>query len=187
MRTFIAVDLSEEAKNCVGQLIDRLKSHGWGVRWSKPENVHITLRFLGEVPDKLLPQVFEAAEKAASRCAPFMLRLGGASGFGGKNPRVLFLEVYGETDSLKNLQRELEEELAGRGFGKEDRPFTPHLTLGRRKSGTLPADWHKLAVPEPLEWEVAELVVYASKLTREGPLYTPLARYDLSGEEKRPP
>jgi len=184
MRTFIAVDLSEEVRRSVAEVISRLRERITNVRWSAPENVHITLRFLGEVPEGELPKVLEAARAAASASEPFVLQAGGASGFGGKNPRVLFLEVEGEVSLLKKLQERLEDELDQRGFGREGRAFAPHLTLGRRKGGPLPADWADFKVPEPRDWEVEQLVVYASKLTREGPIYTALARFDLTCQGK---
>ena len=156
------------------------------MRWSRPENVHLTVRFLGEVEDALLSEVALAAREAASRTPAFWLRLGEPASFGGRTPRVLHLTVGGETDALGALQARLEEALDARGFGREARAFTPHLTLGRRKKGPIPESWCSGSLSDPRDWEVEELVVFSSTLTPRGPVYTAMARCPLEGEEELP-
>lgn len=183
MRTFIAVDVGDDVRETLTALLGDLGGRVPGVRWSRPGNVHLTLRFLGEVGDDALPEVAAAARAAAARSRPFELRLGRLASFGGRAPRVLVLTVDGEAGGLDALYQALEEELDDRGFGREGRAFRPHLTLGRRKEGSIPGTWADTQVSGANAWEVEELVVYASELTPDGPIYTALARCPLGGEE----
>jgi 2'-5' RNA ligase len=184
MRTFIAVEIAPEVRAILGRTLGVLKARFAGVRWSRAENIHVTLRFLGDVDDRAIPDVAAAAASAARRTAPFELELGGPAGFGGRSPRVLLLEVGGETGALAGLQAALEDELDERGFGREGRAFRPHLTLGRRGRDDVPESWRDLAKPPPAAWSVGELVVFSSTLEPQGPIYTPLARCPLGGEEE---
>jgi len=187
MRTFIALELGKEARRTLAELLEKLSSELSGVRWSKPENVHLTLRFLGEIKDALVPEAAEAVREAASRCPPLFLKLGRPGAFGGRSPRVLFLRVEGDLERLAELYSELEDELEKRGFGREERSFKPHLTLGRRKKGAVPPSWTDLVSLKGItDWESEELVLFSSTLTPAGPIYTPLGRFPLRGEEIDP-
>ena len=185
MRTFIAVEVGEEARRTLAGVLDLLRSRfPVEVRWSRPENCHVTLRFLGEVAEHLIPEVAAAASQAASGVGPFSLSLGRPARFGGRAPRVLLLDVAGETARLGTMHAALEDELERRGFGRESRRFRPHLTLGRRKKGTIPASWGDVAITGVTEWEVDHIVVFSSTLTPQGPIYTSLARCRLTGEDE---
>jgi 2'-5' RNA ligase len=184
MRTFVAVEVGQAARETLGRLLEDLRARVPGVRWSKPGNVHVTLRFLGEIEDAAIADVAAAARDAARDTTPFSLRLGPPASFGGRSPRVLLLGVEGEIDALARLQSRLEDALETRGFGREARAFKPHLTLGRRKKGTVPAAWCDATPADVTEWEVEELVVFSSTLTPAGPIYTALARCPLEGEER---
>ena len=183
MRTFIAVEIPPEVRTALGRTLGTLKARIAGVRWSRPENIHVTLRFLGEVDDRSIPEVAAAARAAARRTAPFELKLGGPAGFGGSSPRVLLLAIGGQSEALVGLAAALEDELDERGFGREGRAFRPHLTLGRRGRSDVPESWRDLAQPPPAAWDVDELCVFSSELTPQGPIYTPLARCPLGSEE----
>ena len=184
MRTFIALELGKEPRRALAELLEKLSAELPGVRWSKPGNVHLTLRFLGEINDALIPEVAEAAREAAARCPPLFLKLGRPGAFGGRSPRVLFLRVEGDLEELARVYSELENELEKRGFGREERSFKPHLTLGRRKKGSVPPSWTELvSLKEITDWEAEEIVLFSSTLTPSGPIYTPLGRFPLRGEE----
>jgi len=186
VRTFIAADTDPDVRETLGRAVAELRSRAPGVKWSDPRAMHITLRFLGEVPDRDIPGVIAAAQEAARGADPFTLSLGAPASFGGAAPRVLLLGIEGETASLRALQAALEDRLCARGFGREARAFSPHLTLGRPKKGPVPPSWRDVALAGVREWTVEELTVYSSTLTPAGPVYTALARCPLRGEGAPP-
>ncbi len=182
MRTFIAVGTDEDVQETLARALAQLRTRVAGVKWAEPAHMHLTLRFLGEVADRQLPDVFSAAQEAAASVEPFTLRLGAPKSFGGAAPRVLLLDVLGHTDVLGTLQETLERGLEARGFGREGRPFSPHLTLGRPRKGAVPVTWRDFTLSGVTEWTVEELTVYSSDLTPDGPIYTALAHCPLRGE-----
>ena len=133
MRAFIAVDLDPGLKAAVQDLIRALEATRAEVRWTKPGGYHLTLRFLGEIDDATAERVKAVLRGAASRHKGFPLSLRGTGAFPGeRNPRVLWLGIEAGPE-LAALQRDLEAALEAEGFPREDRPFKPHLTLGRVK------------------------------------------------------
>lgn len=185
MRVFIAIELEEEVRVTLNSLLERLKEEFPGIRWVKPGNIHLTLRFLGEIPDTDALRAAEAAQRIAGRFRPFNLELGEPGSFGGREPRVLFLHIAGATGALDRVYRELEEELAENGFQPEDRTFRPHLTLGRRKKrgkGSIPSAWKELEIQGAREWTAEGLTVFSSELTRTGPVYTTVAHCPFASE-----
>jgi 2'-5' RNA ligase len=180
MRTFIAVTIKDAARATLNRYLAELRArYTAGVRWSRPENVHLTLRFLGEVSDRDLAGVTAAASKAAAAAGSFTLRLGAPAHLGKGTPRVLSLSVGGQVEELAALHAALEAHLEKSGFGRDSRRFRPHLTLGRRKKGPIPEDWRQVPRSGATDWDVDEIVVFSSTLTPTGPIYTPLARCPL--------
>lgn len=133
MRAFIAIDLEPGLKSSLEALVRRLEATRAEVRWARPGATHLTLKFLGEIDDPQAGQVTEAVEDVARRHKPFGLRLEGTGAFPTESsPRVLWIGVTAGPE-LARLQSDLERALEGLGFGREERPFKPHLTLGRVK------------------------------------------------------
>lgn len=133
MRAFIAIDLEPALRSALEALVRRLEATRAEVRWARPGGTHLTLKFLGEIDDPQAGQVTEALENVARRHKPFGLRLEGTGAFPTeRNPRVLWVGVTAGPE-LTELQDDLERALEGLGFGREERPFKPHLTLGRVK------------------------------------------------------
>jgi len=169
----------------VGDYIVRLREQFSNVRasWERPEKLHLTLKFLGEIKPARIDQLKAAAERAAARVSPFPVKLAGTGAFPPKGPaRVLWLGVTDETGGLAALQRRLEDECAAEGFPREPRPYSPHLTLARLRA---PAGVRPLAALH-LETEfaaevfrVSELVVMRSELGPAGARHTPLSRHRL--------
>ena len=191
MRAFIAVDISEEARRLVAERINFLRARFSDLRvgWDKPEKLHLTLKFLGEIPPEKLPQVIAAVENAAKEIEPFSLVLEGAGAFPPRSAaRVLWLGVNDESQNLSELQKRLETETEQIGFERERRAFKPHLTIARLKepgkSRNL-TDLHLQTEFTTVNFPVSEIVVYKSDLRPTGSIYTPLARIDLSGERLR--
>lgn len=155
------------------------------MRWSRPEGVHLTLRFLGDHADpERLERLDAALARAASVTPPLTVRPGPTGAFPGwGRPRVLWLGVE-DAGGLEPLAAAVEEAVRQTGFPAEDRPFTPHLTLGRAKGARVAAPivetvrgWH----PDTGEETLEEMVLYRSELGPAGPRHEPLARHALSG------
>lgn len=184
IRAFIALDMPEAVQAGLGEIQARLRETGASVKWVKPDRIHLTLKFLGNVPQETLPQIAAALEAVASRTAPFRLRPEGCGAFPSLNQmRVIWVGLRGEEKILDTLQREVEEAVLPLGFPKEDRPFKPHLTLGRVKGRQrLRSLQESLRAHESFAaeaFDVKELVLYKSDLRPEGAHYTPLYRAEF--------
>lgn len=131
MRLFVALNLPHELRREIYDAAAPLRALGLPVRWVDPAQIHLTLKFLGEVPEPEVAAVGACIASVARRHEPFALRIGGLGGFPSlERPRVLWLGVQAPP-VLGALQAALEKELEALGFAPEDRPFRPHLTLGR--------------------------------------------------------
>lgn len=134
LRTFIAIRLSEEVRNSAGALINELKSSGVPVKWVHPENLHLTLKFLGPTEGFRIEQIRQALSSAAEGHTPFDLAFSGAGFFGSsRHPRVIWIALSDTPgyQALLNIQSDVERTVTPLGFESEDRPYKPHLTIGR--------------------------------------------------------
>jgi RNA 2',3'-cyclic 3'-phosphodiesterase len=186
MRAFIAVDLAPEIKAAVEALVRALRRKGGDVAWVKPEALHLTLKFLGDIPNEEAGALKALLERIAAGRRPFPLRLKGTGTFppGGKaNTRILWAGIA-ETPGLMELQSALEAECEKAGFPREERAFHPHLTLGRVKSrdGLEPVlgELERNREIELGGMSVAALTFYQSFLSPSGPRYEVLARTELA-------
>ena len=135
MRTFIAIDVSDEVRRAVGTFTSALKKEKARVSWVKPGNVHITLKFLGEIDEEKIPGINEAIKICALNQKPFEIEIKGSGGFPNLHrPRVIWVGLTEGTEELKRLAGALDNELSKLGFQKEKRAFKPHLTVGRVKA-----------------------------------------------------
>jgi 2'-5' RNA ligase len=181
LRAFIAVDLDAVSRGAAADLLARLREgSGPGVRWVRPEALHVTLRFLGNIGFEQVAPLRSSVGAAVSGLAPFRLDLGAVQHFPSpRRPRVVALEVAPEAN-LSELAAAVERGTREQGFEPEDRPFRAHLTLGRMKSGRAPAT-RGLVAPPGTGCAVEEVVLFRSELRREGARYTPLERMPLAG------
>jgi 2'-5' RNA ligase len=185
MRLFLAVFPPAEVRRGASDLIETLRRPGDGVSWVKPENLHYTLRFLGEVGEDGARRAAEAAREAAQRSQKFAAALGAPGAF--PNPRrarVIWLGMTEGAEALVALARDLDRSLAGRGFGAADKPFSAHITVGRvRVPGR---DWtDALAAAVPFgpanRFSVDRVSVVESQLNPRGSIYTVRAEAPLAG------
>ncbi len=189
IRTFIAIELPPSLRRALAQLQERLKRERLPVRWVAPDKVHLTLKFLGEIPAGQVQKVGEAAARITATTPPFDLEAGGVGVFPNpRRPRVVWVGIREESGLLRRLQANLETALAGLGFSPENRPFSPHLTLGRTRQRTSPGQARHLGqvvtalqVPSLGRWTVHEIVVMRSDLRPDGPIYTPQRVLPLEG------
>jgi 2'-5' RNA ligase len=189
MRAFIAVDISAEARHLVAERIAFLRARFSDLRvgWDKPEKLHLTLKFLGDIPQEKLTQVILAVENSAKEIKPFSLILEGAGAFPPRGAaRVLWLGVKDKSQNLSELQKRLETETERIGFERERRAFKPHLTIARLKepgkSRSL-TDLHLKTEFPFINFSVSEIVVYKSDLRPSGSIYTPLSKISI-GQRK---
>ena len=193
-RLFVALEPTDAVRRRIGAAqADLRRAAGRGadeIRWVAPENVHLTLQFLGAVPEERVTAVAEAvAEAARSTPGPLSLEVHGAGGFpNARRPRVVWLGVAGDLASLRSLATDLGRRLAPIGFPPEDRAFTAHLTLGRAREGRgNPGMAGALAgarEEQAVAWRATEVVLFESHLSPKGARYEALARAPLGGAER---
>lgn len=187
-RVFCAVELSPEARARAARHAARLREQFPTARasWPRAENLHLTLKFIGETAIARVEELSGAAGRAAAGAQPFNLVIEGAGAFPPRgNPRVLWLGVNDSSGSLARLQSGLEDECAASGFKREERPFHPHLTLARVRApqGTRELSrLHEETGFEAIEFPVNELIVMRSELGRGGSRYTEISRHSLKTE-----
>jgi 2'-5' RNA ligase len=179
IRAFLAIDLPDSLRPGLALVQGELKKSQADVRWVSPGNIHLTLKFFGNVPDEEIDTLALAAREAAATEEPFQLKVTVAGGFPSpRAPRVVWLGLGGDVIPLTRLYYKLEKAFTALGYLPEGRAFNPHLTLGRVKS---PANREKLAgmlakLP-PVDWppfEIKELILFQSILSPQGSKYTPL-------------
>jgi len=133
-RCFIALDIPDQIRSDVGDILDRLKKHNADVKWVRVDNMHLTLKFLGKTPQKVLPKIQEYLFNVVLSYNPFYIRIYATGVFPNrKYPRVIWIGVE-DSDILKRLHVDIENSMDSLGFKKEQRSFKPHLTLGRVRS-----------------------------------------------------
>ncbi len=163
------------------------------VSWVAPRSIHLTLKFLGDVPLNQRESIAEALTTVARAHAPFDLSTGGLGCFPHqRNPRVVWIGVQGQLKALQLLRDAVEGVIAPLGYPTEDRPFSPHLTLGRVRRDasrsavqTLGAVMASATAPPPVTWTVTEVGLFRSELKPTGAVYTLLHRAPLSQEAGR--
>lgn len=187
LRTFVAVEISSEVQARTGQLMELLGGSGVKASWTKLQNMHLTLKFLGDTPETLLPDVCRAVIKAAASVEPFEMHFAEVGAFPSlQRPQTLWLGVREGAAEVAELHQAVDEKLLELRYPRERGRFTPHLTLGRARSGS-PADFADLRrrMEEQQQFDaglsiVDEVLVYSSILDRvNGPSYEVLARAPL--------
>ena len=184
MRTFIAIEIPEETKRAMAEVQARLKVSGAEASWTRPEGIHLTLKFLGEVPEERVGEITTALVQAVEGRGKFRLPVAGIGVFPNeKNPRVIWVGVSGALDKLMGLQLRVEEQMVRLGFPQEDRRFTPHLTLGRVKHLLLRRSWGRaLESVRDVDlpgFEVASVSLMKSELQPTGAVYTEIGKAEL--------
>lgn len=185
MRLFVAIELEPQVRRALSKVQDSLRRSVRDVKWVDPELMHLTVKFLGDVPDGDVPRVTRAVERAAGRSEAFEMAVGGTGCFPPRgNVRVVWAGVSEPSGLLKACVQAAEEELAQEGFPPEQRGFSAHITLGRikfDKSRGAARDAVTAATLQEKTQSVGELVLMSSVLSRQGPTYTPVARTRLAG------
>jgi 2'-5' RNA ligase len=185
LRTFIAVDIGKAIRDRAVALQETLARSTSDVKWVEPENLHVTLLFLGEVDDREVPGVCRAVAEQTAQQTAFNLSVETVGCFPNpRRPRVLWIGVGEGAQELCALHDSLEPPLLELGcYRREDRKYAPHITLGRVKSDR-PSDKLGTALLKQADWKggqilVREIQVMSSQLTPQGPIYSVMSRAKL--------
>ena len=186
IRSFLAFDIPEELKSEFASVIELLSPKVKGVKWVAPDKMHCTIRFFGNVEEEvLMGKLSSVIAREVRHQSPIHLLGHGIGVFPNwRYPRVLWAGLTGETDSMISLHAKLADAFEEFGLKNDPRELRLHLTLGRAKSAfkekeALVALVERMAEKEFGEFDIKELVLYKSDLTKEGPIYTALKRFPL--------
>lgn len=179
MRTFIAIEISNEIKTVLDRIESHLKYSGADIKWVKPENIHITLKFLGEVKEEKIKELKMVLDEVGKITRPFDISIKEIGAFPRiEFPRVIWVGLDKGAAESTALAAKVEEALSGIGFQKETRPFASHLTIGRVRS---PKNREALkekvtGYKSPISGHqtVSSIILFQSTLTPKGPIYTKL-------------
>jgi len=182
MRTFVAVDFTDAIKSQFGALQDRLKPRCPQLKWVSPQQMHLTLKFLGEIDEQQVADIRKALDVLAGQCRPMDITVEQIGTFRPAGPvNVIWVGLHDATGHLAQCHAACEKLLAPLGFPLEDRPFSPHLTLARNNSpANSPQIRTALAAEPPFcagTQSVAGVTFYHSTLTPRGPIYEVLSSH----------
>lgn len=186
MRCFLALEIPSEVKARLGELSARLRPFAKGVRWVEPGQIHLTLHFFGDISEERLPVLETVVAPLCAAAPPFRLSVQGAGSFGPRGTtRVLWAGIGGDVEVLQSFRSALERDLSAAGFSCEERPFSPHLTLGRahepKRNLTLQDELGRESTFHAGTFEGDHLALFSSTLTPGGAIYKSLATWKFGG------
>ena len=184
IRTFIAIEIPGNIISKIRELQEGIKVYGLKIRWVRPENIHLTLKFLGDVEAVTIGEIAGTISKTVEGYTPISLNAKGIGVFPGiKRPRVLWVGLTGQLDSLVRLQKTLDENFKLLGFPGEKRSFKGHLTMGRIKAKIDVKKFGDALMAfrsfESETFTAGQIVIYKSELKPSGAFYTKLADASL--------
>lgn len=188
IRSFLAFEQPPEIRETLVRVSAELRKGGLDVRWVKPENIHLTVHFLGNVRDEDLETLEGPLQKLCLTYGPFPISLKGMGCFpNNRNPRVIWIGLEGDLERMSRFRDALQAALKPLEFRVEDRAFRPHLTLGRFRGGARGGEldrtldrYRELASPASV---LRELILFRSDLRPTGSVYTRLRAWPLTGKE----
>lgn len=183
IRTFIAISLPDDVKTNIVRVMETMKKVESNVRWVQPSSLHLTLKFLGNIETTKIKDVTSCLEEVSKKYKPFSFSLNGLGVFPNEvKPRVFWIGVKQGKEILEKMQQDIEERLWEKGFAKEERPFSPHLTVGRvantsggERLGAILGNIHF----EEQFVSVNELLLMKSDLKPSGAVYSRIAGFKL--------
>jgi RNA 2',3'-cyclic 3'-phosphodiesterase len=187
LRCFIAIEIPVAIKKSISDIINSMKESGADVKWVSDENIHITLQFLGETEESLIPDIKRAINEILAPYFPFYIKITGVGCFpSGRRPRVIWVGIE-EAQSLINLYNDISHEMTKLGYQKEERSFTPHITIGRVRSNRnmreLLSSLESFKVTDFSGFEVQDVTLMKSELKPSGAKYYSLAEIPFGGRK----
>jgi len=184
MRAFIAIEIPDEIKKEMAAVQEQLRKANIDASWPREDGIHLTLKFLGEVPESKIPEIISGLQKAAEGIGRFRLEVKGVGTFPNpRNARVVWIGLAGEIGKLEKLQTAVEDAMAGIGLAKDERKFTAHLTLGRIKYIRSRDQW--IATLAEIKdkslkgFDATAVSLMQSELKPSGSVYTEMGRVEL--------
>ncbi|MDY6843297.1 MAG: RNA 2',3'-cyclic phosphodiesterase [Thermodesulfobacteriota bacterium] len=187
IRSFLAIEIPKDILASIETVQDELKRIGSDTKWVRPQSIHLTMKFFGDIYEEDIERIAQVIHPLAARYQPFELTLCNLGTFpDGNRPRVVWLGITSCGDMVLQLQQEIEDTLSAIGFLREKRPFSPHLTLGRVKGRKNVA-----RLVETIQMKrtykggcflVDKLILFKSDLRPTGALYTPLKCFNLKND-----
>ena len=181
-RTFIALEIKENIKELLSGVQRKIGSGIGGIKWVKPNNLHLTLKFLGPTREDKIEYISDILEDTAGGFTRFNVSVSGFGAFpSSHNPKVIWAGLKAD-DVLYKIQKDIDISLESLGFVKEKRPFSPHLTIGRLRDSRAKKklrDALEQIRTEPGSFEAEKITFYKSGLMPEGPVYTGLKSVKL--------
>jgi len=186
IRSFLAIELPKPILRKIEEVQGDLRSTRADVRWVNPEKIHLTLKFFGNIEESRIELIFKSIEEPIRNTLPFSLEVRGVGAFPHlRNPRVIWMGLVDGREVLVSFQKQIETQLEKIGFQPEDRPFHPHLTLGRMKSSRgkeeLVGRMERHKEEEFGDFQVERVILFKSDLKPSGPIYTLLKEIKLGG------
>ena len=187
IRAFLAIDPPEDILQAMSRLQEKLKREISGrISWTKPQGQHLTLKFFGDISPEDVKIICSAVQNRVASGQSLNLKIEKMGVFpDARRPRVIWCGVTGDVEKLSGLQKQLDSDFAGIGFPAEDRPFRAHLTLGRIKDSRGLTGINEALVKYSAfaagEFNCKELILFQSKLSPQGTIYTKLAEFALGG------
>jgi len=187
IRTFICIEVPRAIKERIESLQRSLRRNNAQISWVKPSNIHLTIKFLGDVPLSKIESLCDSVERAANGLNEFDIEVSTAGCFpSARSPRVLWVGLGNMPDGLKQLHANVESELARAGFPREQKRFSPHLTIGRVRGSQNAAQTAEDLIAQGFAQETfraTEVIVMRSELNSSGSIYTPQAIIKLGSDE----
>lgn len=183
LRTFVCIKIPDEHLEIIAGWVNARKKESEDIRWVSTANMHITLKFCGERSPDIIQALASNLENMKKE-GPFSIYIEGVGGFPSLlKPRVVWTGIKGDIQRLHSVQREIEEAAFHAGIPVEERPYSPHLTLGRRSAASpLPEKTRKAMESDSLllePWTINEIILMQSELSRFGARYTPLGLFKI--------
>lgn len=177
VRTFIAIEIPDSLSEQIADLQEQLKKHNERIKWTRPESIHLTLKFLGDVEENRIDDLAQKLQEGASQFQTFKCPIKNVGAFPNpRRPRVVWVGMEDTDGTLVRLAQNVDDALNSLGFSKENRKFKPHLTIGRVKAAVSRAFTESIQNTEfqsdPIE--ISEIVIMRSDLKPTGAVYTPL-------------
>jgi len=185
IKTFLSVHPSQRVTSNIANVVQKMAARSNAYNWAKPEDLHVTVNFVGEILDREVPEFCKTVKDYVQAFEPFEMSLCGVKAFPNNDqPRTIYLAVDEGRDELVHMNRELTKMIQDWGFNKEKNEFVPHVTLGRLRRGQRPDEaiqesLHRLRNHDSGFCHVGEIKVNSSYMDTSGPSYTPMATFKL--------
>jgi RNA 2',3'-cyclic 3'-phosphodiesterase len=181
MRAFLALEIPSEVKSYLEAVVSGMAARVKGVRWVKRNGLHITLKFLGEIEEETAIRIKDALSRVGTVYTPFGTSIKEIDAFPNRRRARVVVTTLGEgVDTIKSIFGDAEKGLSKLNFEAEERPYTPHITLGRAKAPA-PLPDKDVAPLEARRFSVDRVVLFRSTLAKEGAIYTPVWDIKLGG------